>query len=83
MLVHGRELHSPVDLLYSGWVEQKAEKQDVSTWAREIAERIDLLREKACLKQLETIENRKEKYDKTARARQFESDDQVLSEPQG
>ena len=44
-------------------MEQRAKKQDVSTWAREVAESIDLLREKTCLKQLETIENRKEKYD--------------------
>jgi len=36
MLVHGRELHSPVDLLYSGWVEQRAEKQNVSLGIEEV-----------------------------------------------
>ena len=29
MLVHGRELHSPVDLLYSGWVERKMLSKDI------------------------------------------------------
>jgi len=35
------------------------------------------------LKQLETIESRKEKYDKMARARQFELEDQVLIRSSG
>ena len=38
-LVHGREIHSPVDLLYQGWVEHGLEKCDVSTWAGELADK--------------------------------------------
>ena len=77
-LVHGRELHSPVDLLYSGWVEHRLEKKDVSQWALEVAERVELLRELAFLKQAQTLEHRKAKFDHYARDRELVPKDLVL-----
>ena len=77
-LVHGRDLHSPVDLLYNGWVEQRMEQTDVTRWAEEMAEIIDLLRESAALQQMKTTEIRKEKYNRNARERIFSKGDKVL-----
>ena len=62
-LVHGRELHSPADLLYIGWVEECLKDHDVSVWAKDVASRVEMLREFACLKQKETHERRKNKWD--------------------
>ena len=78
LLVHGRELHSPVDLLYNGWVEKRLERKDVSQWAQKVAERVELLRESACLKQSQTLECRKAKFDKNARERELVPKDLVL-----
>ena len=51
---------------------------DVSAWALEVAERVEILREAACLKQLKIIETRKEKWDRTARERTLAENDLVL-----
>ena len=72
LLVHGRELHSPVDLLYSGWVEDRLKE---SAWALEVAEQVEIA---ACLTQLKIIETRKEKWDRTARERTFADNYLVL-----
>ena len=51
---------------------------DVTRWAEEMAERIDLLRESVALQQMKTTEVRKEKYGRNARERIFSKGDKVL-----
>ena len=76
--IHGRHLHSPVDLVYSGWVNKDTNNLDVSTRAEELAERIELIRDFACVNQTNSTEKRKNVYDKGSAVRAVEVGDLVM-----
>ena len=61
-----------------GGVEHRLEKKNVSQWALKVAETVELLRESAFLKQAQTLQHRKAKFDRYARDRELVAKDLVL-----
>ena len=76
--IHGSQMHSPLDLLHNGWLERDQRKLNVSAWADELADRLELLRDFASEQKLENAKRRKERYDKHSVHREFKKGDRVL-----
>ena len=57
--------------MYSGWVNKDSNNLDVSTWAEELAERIELIRDIAYVNWMNSTEKRKSVYDKGSGVRAF------------
>ena len=62
--IHGRAMHSPLDLLYEGWLGKDKECLNVSAWVAELADRLDIIRDIAYNKQVLTASKRKDTHDK-------------------
>ena len=49
--IHGRAMHSHLDLLYEGWLGKDKECLNVSAWVTELTDRLDIIRDNAYNKQ--------------------------------
>ena len=64
--------------MYSGWVNKDTNNLDVSTWAEELAEHTELIRDFAYVNQTNSTEKRKSVYDKGSAIRAFEVGDLMM-----
>ena len=76
-LMHGREPHTPLKLLYKLWVQNLGGDLDLEEWIFQNSGRIQALRDKAVIRQTEEARRRKVEYDKKAQEREFKVGDQV------
>ena len=77
-LVYGRQVRSPLDVLYEGWVEVEYSGFDVEKWTDWLGKRMEIWREVAREKGLKASAERKLYYDKHAVARTLSPGDKVL-----
>ena len=58
--IHGRAMHSPLDLLYEGLLGKDKECLNVSAWVAELADRLDIIRDIVYNKQVLTASKHKD-----------------------
>ena len=73
--IHGTPMHSPLDLLHDGWLDERKRKLNVSAWVEELA---DMLRDAAQNKRAVQAVQRKFIYDRGSTLRKFKKGDRVL-----
>ena len=77
-LVYGRQVRSPLDVLYEGWVDVEFGEFDVELWTDWLGQRMKVWSEIAREKGLEASETRKKHFDKKAVSRVLKVGDKVL-----
>ena len=78
-LMHGREPHTPLKLLYKLWVQNELGGDlDLEEWIFQNNGQIQALRDMAVIRQTEEARRRKVEYDKKAQEREFKVGDLVL-----
>ena len=77
-LVYGRQVRSPLDVLYEGWVDEEYEEFDVEAWTGWLGQRLRIWSEVAREKGLKASEDRKRHFDKKAVVRTLKAGDKVL-----
>ena len=77
-LVYGRQVRSPLDVLYEGWVDVELGEFDVELWSGWLGERMKVWSEVAREKGLEASAARKQHFDKKAVVRVLKPGDKVL-----
>ena len=76
-LVYGRDVRTPLELVYGEWTGAKGKEMDVCSWVGQVQERLELVREEAISRMTEASGARKEAYDKKSCSRTFEVGDIV------
>ena len=76
-LVYGRDVRTPLELVYGEWTGAKGKEMDVCSWVGQVQERLELVREAARSRKTEASRARKEAYDKKSCSRTFEVGDIV------
>ena len=77
-LVYGRQVRSPLDVLYEGWVDVEYSEFDVELWTDWLGKRMKIWSEIAREKGLEASAERKLYFDKKAVVRVLKPGDKVL-----
>ncbi len=77
-LVYGRSMCGPLDLLYSGWVEDVYQGMDVSEWVVSLQDKLALLHDLATAHELKVNANRAEVFNRHKSDREYSVGDQVL-----
>ena len=77
-LVYGRQVRSPLDVLYEGWVDEEYSDFDVELWTDWLGKRMKIWSEIAREKGLEASVARKKQFDKKAVRRELSVGDKVL-----
>ena len=77
-LVYGRQVRSPLDVLYEGWVDVEYEEFDVERWSDWLGQRMKIWSEVAREKGLEASAARKQHFDAKAVTRVLKPGDKVL-----
>ena len=77
-LVYGRQVRSPLDVLYEGWVDEEFGEFDVELWTDWLGQRMKVWSEIAREKGLEASATRKKHFDKKAVVRVLKVGDKVL-----
>ena len=77
-LVYGFKVRTPLEALYYGLYEADYDKLDVFEWVRNMAERLELMRDCAEVKMLKGKESRMKLVDKGTKLREFVVGDKVL-----
>jgi len=77
-VVHGWEPTSPIHLLYEGWTDSELGKMDIAEWVRENYERVEEIRDRSLVRQIEIVEKRKVLLDGKSSVRVFDPGDKVL-----
>jgi len=77
-LVYGRKLRGPLDVLYSGWVDETLQGVSISKWVDELAERLEVLRDVATCVGKKSGEKRKCEKDKGRTFKEVEVGEKVL-----
>ena len=77
-LVYGRQVRSPLDVLYEGWVDVEYEEFDVEVWSDWLGKRMKVWSEVAREKGLEASAARKQHFDRKAVTRVLKPGDKVL-----
>ncbi len=76
-LVWGRNMRTPLDILYCGWRSKSFERLNTSEWAKKLAEKLEVLRDWAADKSATESAKRKENYDSGKSERKLNVDDKV------
>ena len=77
-LVYGRQVRSPLDVLYEGWVDEEYSDFDVELWTDWLGKRMKIWSEIAREKGLEASVARKKQFDKKVVVRELKVGDKVL-----
>ncbi len=77
-LVYGFRVRTPLDALYSGLFEIESRELDVCGWVREMAEKLELMRDCAELKMAKNKEGRMRYLNRGCKTREFVAGDLVL-----
>jgi len=80
---HGWEPSTPLSVLYNAWTDSELGGLDITEFVVSNSEKVESLREASSLKLRETMGKRKDKWDKSAKARQFKVGDEVLTRKPG
>ena len=70
-LVYGRMMRGPIDVLYDGWRRDKKGVWNTSEWVKELAKRLDCVRDIANENIKKEVRNRKKKVDGNKKLRRF------------
>ncbi len=71
-LIYGSRSRTPLEALYFGLNEFNGRNLKTGAWVNDLADKLQLIRDKAALATTHTIEKRKEMYDKNAKDREFQ-----------
>ena len=63
-LLHGRNIRTPLDVLYAGWVENVGEQMDVCDWVEQLQGQLETLRDFAASTVLTETDKRVELYNR-------------------
>ena len=63
-LVYGRNVRTPLDILYEGWRDETKQEFDTSTWVQQLGERMQAMWDSAVAKGLRETQQRKVLYDR-------------------
>lgn len=77
-LVFGRNMVGPLDLVYTGWVDDVFREMDISDWVVTMQDRLMLLHDVATTNELSAIEKRAEVFNKHKSDRSLNEGDLVL-----
>ena len=81
-IVYGRQLHTPLELLYDSWLESDSESVNVGQWMDRFDEKVTTVRD--CLRgQLEELKDCERVRQETVKLRSFEVGDLVLFRTHG
>ena len=78
MARQGWEPTTPLQLLYKAWVQHDLGDVNLTEGVQMNAERVETAREQTLISKLDVANKRKQKWDETARQREFEVGDEVL-----
>ena len=76
-------MHSPLDLLYEGWMGKQKGQLNVSAWVEELTERLELIRDVVHLGRARVGDVRRESYVKGTVSRSFNKGNLVLARTPG
>ncbi len=76
-LVWGRNMRTPLDVIYSGWMDRENRKLNVSEWAEMLVDRLEMMRDSAVETGLKESQKRKEFYDDGKVERSLEVGDKI------
>ncbi len=62
-LIYGKNMRTPLDLLYSGWKLREFQQIDTSDWVMQLAEKLEILRDVAMSNSISESKKRKYYYD--------------------
>ncbi len=71
-LIYGSRSRTPLEALYFGLNEFNGRNLKTGAWVNDLADKLQLIRDKAALATAHTIEKRKKMYDKNAKDREFQ-----------
>ncbi len=77
-LVFGYRVRTPLDALYHGLYEVDSKELNVCEWVACLAERMEMMRECAAVKQLKSRQGKRESVNKGSKLREFEVGQLVL-----
>jgi len=78
MLVFGREMAGPLDLMYQGWVEKSIENVQIDDWLLKLSDQLSLVHDLASANESKATETRIATYNRGKCDRQLDVGDQVL-----
>ena len=76
--LYGRNIRTPLDVLYAGWVENVGEQMDVCDWVEQLQGRLETLRDFAASTALTETDKRVELYNRGKSERVLNVGDRVL-----
>ena len=77
-IVYGRQMRTPLDILYGGWRNKAYEYMDMTSWTTELADRLESVRDMVVSRGSLAATQRKKHYDNHTKCRELTRYDTVL-----
>ncbi len=76
-LVWGKNMRTPLDIVYSGWFDNENKRMNVSEWAEKLVDKLEIMRDSAMEYGVRESEKRKEQYDEGKVGRSLDVGDKI------